>query len=170
MQASFYSLISKMLALLAFASAVSVAEAQTIPVVTNVVSKGSGEAQITITGVALRSGFDYCLIGLGRGNWHGTAIKVQREKIGCAKPESGTVTVSIRLDAKRYEKGEVIGYIPIVVDGDGMIIKPWPEKPIGSVNFITKKGEPDQAIPIRWSADGKAKVLTTAEAEGQFSD
>ncbi|MFA9262506.1 MAG: hypothetical protein ACEQSB_04100 [Undibacterium sp.] len=170
MQARFSSLISKMLALLAFASALSVASAQSIPTVANVAVKGPGEAEITITGVALKPGLDYCLIGLGYGNWHGSAVKVQREKIGCAKPTGGTVTVSIRLDAKRYEKGAVISYIPIVVDGAGLIMKPWPEKPIGSVSFIRSNGQPDQAIPIRWTTDGKAVLLSAAEATDLISD
>lgn len=140
------------------------------PAIASVVTRGAGEAQVTITGVALRPGLKYCLIGLGHGNWYGSGTKVQIEKIGCAIPTTGTVIIPLTLEAKRYEtKGVVIGYIPVGVESDGKIAA-WPVKPIGAVDFVRTSGQPDQAIAIRWSADGKAKVLTTAEAEGQFSD
>jgi hypothetical protein len=138
--------------------------------ITGVESKAAGEAQVTITGVQLQSSLSYCLIGVGRGNWHGTAAKVQIEKVGCAKPEGNKVTVPLRLEAKRYEsKGAVIGYIPIGVDAEG-VIKVWPDKPTGSVDFIRSNGQLDRAIPFRWSTDGKAALMTTTEANGQFSD
>ncbi len=139
-------------------------------VITGVESKTAGEAQVSITGVRLQSSLSYCLIGLGRGNWHGSAAKVQIEKIGCTKPEGGKVIVPIRLESKRYESnGAVIAYIPIGVESDGTI-KEWPDKPVGSVEFIRANGTPDRAVPIRWSIDGKATLMTAAEVSGQFSD
>lgn len=157
-------------------SVTSAARAQTVagyssgPAIENFVSKAAGQAEIAITGVQLNSNLSYCLIGLGHGNWHGTAAKVNIEKVGCAKIVGDKVTVPIRLEAKRYEsKGAVIGYIPIGVDADG-VIKVWPDKPSGSVEFIRANGQPDRAIPIRWSVDGKAVLITADQANGQFSD
>lgn len=135
-----------------------------------VVAKGAGEAQVIITGVALRPNLSYCLIGMGRGNWYGSAVKVQLEKIGCAKVDGGKVIVPIRLEAKRYEtNGAIIGYVPIGVDAAGLI-KEWPAKPVGSVDFVRSNGQPDQAIAIRWTATGQAALMSAAEASNLISD
>lgn len=135
-----------------------------IPRIVSVVAKGAGQGEVTITGVQLKSSLSYCLIGVGRGNWYGTATKVQLEKIGCTKPVSGSVTVPIRLDAKRYEaNGSVIGYIPIVTDANGVIID-WPQKPVGALTFERTSGKPDEAIAVFWATNGQPKLATAEQA------
>lgn len=139
------------------------------PVITGIMSKGAGQAEVTITGVVLQSSLFYCLIGVGHGNWYGSTTNVQIDKIGCAKPEGGKVVIPIRLDPKRYEtKGAVIGYIPIGVESDGKIAT-WLPKPSGSLPFERSNGQTDQAVAITWSTAGIA-VLATAEQAKAIND
>ncbi len=166
------SLLFAFLIAAAFALVSKTAQAQTVAgyptqgssAITSVVSKSAGQAEITITGVALKSGLSYCLIGVGHGNWYGSATRVQLDKIGCAQPVGGKVVVPIRLESKRYEvNGATIGYVPIGVDAEGKIAT-WPPKPTGSLPFERSNGTKDDIVAVHWTAGGIAQLATAQQA------
>lgn len=136
--------------------------------ITNVVSKGAGQADITITGVALKSSLSYCLVGVGRGHWHAkkldSNVQFDLGKVACAKPEGGQVVVPIKLDAKYYQQGGiVIGYVPVSVDASGMLVN-WQAYPNGSLKFEANDGKLKDIIAIHWANTGHAKMANAEQA------
>lgn len=136
--------------------------------ITGVVSKGPGQADVTITGVALKSSLSYCLVGVGRGHWHAKKLDGNTQfdltKVACAKPEGGKVIVSIRLDAKYYQQGGVtMGYVPVSVQSNGMLVD-WQAYPAGSQKFEKNDGKQADIIAIHWTADGYATIATAPQA------
>lgn len=155
----------------------SAAQAQTVagypasasnPTIASVVSKGGGQAEITITGVSLTPGLSYCLPGIGRGQWYGKKIdgghtRFDLTKTACGAPMNGTVVISIKHD--KFETQPVVGHVPVALNAEGVLIETqdkrhWLSYPVGSQKF---KGGSD-IIAIFWSSDGKARLANTAEA------
>lgn len=178
-----------LLSVLIFAGAVlwlvsSAVQAQTVAgytsqagsAITSVVSKGAGQADVTITGVQLKQSLSYCLVGIGRGNWHVKKVdgleQFDLAKVACAKPDGGKVSVPIRLDASRYQAGAlVIGYVPVKVDQNGRIYHEnpqvkdgWLPYPAGSQKFEKNDGKLGDIIAVHWSADGHAVLATAQQA------
>lgn len=157
--------------------ATSLAQAQTVAgypsqaagsAITGVVSKGAGEAAVTITGVALKTGLSYCLVGVGRGHWH--AVKrdgveqFDLAKVSCAAPSNGSVVVLIKLDAKHYQAGStVIGYVPVAVDASGKLAN-WQPYPAGSQKFERSDGKQADIVAIHWTVHGYATIATAGQA------
>lgn len=136
--------------------------------ITSVVSKGAGQADVTISGVALKPSLSYCLVGVGRGHWHAKKLdggtQFDLTKIACAKPEGGKVIVSIRLDAKHYQNGGLtMGYVPVSVQASGMLVD-WQAYPAGSQKFEKQDGKQGDIIAIHWTADGFATIATAGQA------
>lgn len=137
--------------------------------ITGVVSKGAGQADVTITGVALKSTLSYCLVGVGRGHWHakkldGGVTQFDLTRIACAKPKDGKVIVPLRLDAKYYQNGGLtMGYVPVSLQADGKLVD-WQAYPAGSQKFEKNDGQQGEIIAIHWTADGYATVATAAQA------
>lgn len=153
----------------------SMAQAQTVAgysggvqAITTITSTGAGQADVTIAGVQLKSTLSYCLVGVGRGHWHAKKLdggtQFDLAKIACAKPEGGQVVVPIRLDAKYYrEGGSVIGYVPVSVDANGMLVN-WQAYPNGSQKFEANDGKLKDIIAIHWANTGHAKMASTEQA------
>ena len=153
----------------------TVAQAQTVAgysgsshTITGVVSKGAGQAEVTITGVQLKQSLSYCLVGVGRGHWHAKKLdgntQFDLSKIACAKSEGGKVSVPIRLEAKYYQSGGVtIGYVPVSVSANGMLVD-WQAYPAGSQKFEKNDGKQADIIAIHWTADGFATIATAGQA------
>lgn len=136
--------------------------------ITAVVSKGVGQADITITGVALKSSLSYCLVGVGRGHWHAKkldgAVQFDLSKVACAKPEGGQVVVPIRLDAKYYQNGGLtMGYVPVSVQSNGMLVD-WQVYPAGSQKFERADGKQGDIIAIHWANTGYATLADAGQA------
>lgn len=133
--------------------------------IANVVSKGVGAAEVTITGVELKSSLSYCLVGVGRGHWHAKKVDgvdhFDLAKIACAKPAGNAVTLTLKPGSA--EGSRVIGYVPIAVDAQGKLAE-WQPKPAGSQEFERSNGKKDRVIPILWLADGTAKLATAEQA------
>lgn len=138
--------------------------------ITAITSKGPGQADITITGVQLKSTLSYCLVGVGRGHWHAKKLdgntQFDLSKVACAKPEGGKVIVSIRLDPKYYQSsGVTIGYVPVSVQqANGMLVD-WQAYPAGSQKFEKQDGKQGDIIAIHWTADGFASAATAGQAQ-----
>lgn len=136
--------------------------------ITAITSKGAGAADVTITGVALKSSLSYCLVGVGRGHWHAkkldSNVQFDLSKVACAKPEGGQVVVPIKLDAKYYQQGGiVIGYVPVSVDASGMLVN-WQAYPNGSLKFEANDGKLKDIIAIHWANTGHAKMANVEQA------
>ncbi len=136
--------------------------------ITGVVSKGAGQAEVTITGVQLKSSLSYCLIGVGRGHWHAKKLDGNTQfdltKVACAKPEGGKVVVTIRLDPKHYQNGELtMGYVPVSVGANGMLVD-WQAYPAGSQKFEKQDGKQGDIIAIHWTTNGFATVANAGQA------
>ncbi len=136
--------------------------------ITAVTSKGAGQADVTITGVQLKSSLSYCLIGVGRGHWHAKKLDGGMQfdliKVACAKPEGGKVVVTIRLDPKYYQNGELtMGYVPVSVGANGMLVD-WQAYPAGSQKFEKQDGKQGDIIAIHWTTNGFATVATAGQA------
>lgn len=153
----------------------SMARAQTVAgysgsgqAITGVVSKGAGQADITITGVQLKSSLSYCLVGVGRGHWHAKkldgATQFDLAKVACAKPDGGKVVVSIRLDPKYYQPGGLtMGYVPVSVGANGMLVD-WQAYPAGSQKFEKQDGKQGDIIAIHWTTEGFATIANAGQA------
>ena len=136
--------------------------------ITGVVSKGAGQADITITGVVLAPGLSYCLPGVGRGKWYGKKIdgghiRFDLTKTPCSTPVNGTVTISVKND--KFETQPVVGHVPVALNAEGVLIETqdkrhWLSYPVGSQKF---KGDSD-IIAIFWNPDGKPRLANAAEA------
>jgi hypothetical protein len=153
----------------------SMVQAQTVAgygsgghVITAVTSKGAGQADVTITGVALKSSLSYCLIGVGRGHWHAKKLdggmQFDLSKVACAKSDGAKVIVPLRLDAKYYQQGGLtMGYVPVSVSANGMLAD-WQSYPAGAQKFEKNDGKQADIIAIHWTADGFASVATAGQA------
>ena len=153
----------------------SVARAQTVAgysgsgqTITAVTSKGAGQAEVTITGVQLKSSLSYCLVGVGRGHWHAKKLdggmQFDLSKVACAKPDGGKVSVPIQLEAKHYQSGGLtMGYVPVSVDASGKLID-WQAYPAGSQKFERNDGKQADIIAIHWTASGIATIATADQA------
>lgn len=153
----------------------SMAQAQTVAgyngsgqAITAITSKGAGQAEVTITGVALKSSLSYCLIGVGRGHWFAKKLDGNTQfdltKVACTKPEGGKVIVPIRLEAKYYQAGGLtMGYVPVSTQANGMLVD-WQAYPAGSQKFERADGKQSDIIAIHWTADGFATLATAGQA------
>ena len=152
----------------------SVARAQTVAgysggqSITGIVSKGTGQVQVIITGVQLKSTLSYCLVGVGRGHWHAKKLdggmQFDLSKVACAKPDGGKVSVPIQLEAKHYQSGGLtMGYVPVSVDASGKLID-WQAYPAGSQKFERNDGKQADIIAIHWTASGIATIATADQA------
>lgn len=136
--------------------------------ITSVVSKDAGVAEVTVTGVQLKSTLSYCLVGVGRGHWHAKkldgSMQFDLSKVACAKPEGGQVSVPIRLEAKHYQSGGLtMGYVPVSVQADGKLVD-WQAYPAGSQKFERNDGKQADIIAIHWTASGIATIATADQA------
>lgn len=135
--------------------------------ITDVVSKGTGQADITITGVHLKSTLSYCLVGVGRGHWHAKKLdggwQFDLTKVACAKPEGGKVIVPVRIDAKYFQTGLTMGYVPVSVSANGMLVD-WQPYPAGSHKFERNDGVRSDIIAVHWTPNGIATLATADQA------
>lgn len=138
------------------------------PAIMSVVSTGAGQADITITGVALKSSLSYCLVGVGRGHWHAKkldgATQFDLTKVACAKSDGGKVIVAVKLDAKYYQgEGLTMGYVPVSVQASGLLVD-WQVYPTGAQKFERTDGKLGDIIAIHWTKDGYATLATADQA------